>query len=253
MIPPWEQFPTYTRYTIGWRMGSGEQYRYDWSDFLKTLPVDFDPRLEYLRSHRPAPLNWGDTVLNVLYPATENDQKYGCSSTETAKLLELGVIEHDAAYQTWRNQQSGLKFPWSFPVAESPENAARYCMRDFWFFSRQLHNNRADVSIDQIPNHWASVRTQLETGKLGDVFPENGLLTISQMLCAGDIQPPWNFGLTPDDFADSFEMDVGFCDAYRLWIMTSFDDDKMIREMLSEFGIPNDWTDWINEQTNFGR
>jgi hypothetical protein len=115
-----------------------------------------------------------------------------------------------------------------------------------------LKDYRAKPPIKQIPSDWASIKTQLYTGELGEVSPENGLLTISQMLCAGEIRPPWQFGLTPDDCTDSFEMDMGFCDAYRMWLMSSFDDDQLIREMLNECGVPDDWTDWVNEETNYG-
>ena len=252
MNPPWEQFPTYGRSTIGWRMGDGEEYFFDWYNFVETIPTDYDSRLEYLRSHRPAPLNWGDAVLEVLYPDAETDQEFGCSPAETEKLLSLEVIKHDAAYETWLGHQTKLTFPWSFPVGGTPEEAALYCMRDFWFFSRRFNVSRGDISIDQIPANWASVQTQLETGQLGEVSPENGLLTISQMLCAGDVRPPWHFQLTPDDFECSFEIDMGYSDAYRMWIKCSFDDDKLIREMLDNSGVPGDWADWIHEQTNFG-
>lgn len=233
-------------------MGSGEQYRYDWYDFLETIPKDYNARIEYLRSHRPAPLNWGDSVLGVLYPDAETDEEFGCSSAETAKLLKLGVVEHDAAYKTWRSQQIKLTLPWELTENEGPEGLARYRMRDLWFFSRHLCENRSDLSTDEIPDSWASVQTQLETGRVGEVSPKNGLLTISQMLCAGDVQPPWELGLAPRNFADSFEMDMGYCDAYRLWIMSSFDDDKLIREMLVESGIPDEWVSWVDEQTSFG-
>jgi len=90
MIPPWEEFPTYERYTIGWRMGPGEDYLYKWYRFIENLKDDYDTRLNYLRRHRPAPLNWGDTVLSVLYPKSESDHEYGCSEAEIRKLLELG-------------------------------------------------------------------------------------------------------------------------------------------------------------------
>jgi len=251
MNPPWEQFPTYERYTIGWRMGSGEQYLYDWRDFLETIPKDRGSRIEYLRSHRPAPLNWGDSVLRVLYPDGETDEEFGCSPTEINELLELGAIEHDAAYKTWRNQQVDLTLPWQLAVNENPEAVARYCMRDFWFFSRHLDENRSDHSFGEIPDTWASVRTQLETANLGEIAPENGLLTIAQMLCAGDVKPPWELGLHPRNFTDSFEMDMGYCDAFRLWIMSSFDDDKMIREILGASGIPHEWASWVDEQLVF--
>ncbi len=85
-----------------------------------------------------------------------------------------------------------------------------------------------------------------------DVDPAQGLLTLAQMLCAGSVKPPWTLGLFPDDFTDSFEMDMGYSDAFRLWIMSAFDDDMLLREMLQKTQIPREWLDWIDEQADFG-
>ena len=251
MLPPWEAFPTYERYTIGWRMGAGEDYRYDWYTFIEMLPNDYDTRLAYLMRHRPAPLNWGDEVLAVLYPSTESDQEFDCSTEE---LLNLGLVKHDAAYQTWLKQQTAIVWPWSLPVSDTPAQAARYGTRCFWFFSRQLSAARqaGNIDFDDVPGAWRSVETQLLTGLLGDVNPTYGLMALAQMLCAGAVQPPWIFGLSPDDFTDSFEMDMGYCDAFRLWIMCAFDDDMLLCEMFEETGIPNAWVNWIDERARFG-
>lgn len=252
MQPPWQKFPTYERYTIGWRMGDGEGYRYDWYDFLKTIPADYESRLAYLREHRPAPINWGDSVLQVLNPDQETDEEFGCSEAEIKRLLDLQLIEHDVAYQTWRMQQREEAFPWRFPFGESPEKAARYWMRDFWFFSRRLSECRNAVDIQELPEEWTTLAEPMRSGELGNVDTNKGLSTIAQMLCAGEVLPPWNFGLNPADFADSYEMDMGFCDAFRLWVMCSFDDDKLLRIMLNEGnGIPSDWIDWVDQQATY--
>jgi hypothetical protein len=79
MIPPWEAFPTYERYTMGWRMGDGEDYFYDWHTFIEGLSNDYETRLNYLISHRPAPLNWCDHVFRVLCPEIDSKQKFRCS------------------------------------------------------------------------------------------------------------------------------------------------------------------------------
>jgi hypothetical protein len=253
MVPPWEAFPTYERYTLGWRMGSGEDYFFDWHTFIEKLSNDYETRLNYLKSHRPAPLNWCDHVFRVLYPGIESEQKYGCSAAETLKLLNLGLIEYDIAYHTWFKQQTGIEFPWS--ASKAPEDAARYNLREFWFFSRQLSAAREQgnfkIEIEDVPSKWQSVEFQLLTGHLGDINPKNGLLTLSQMLCAGSIQPPWKFSLSPDDCVDSVEMDMGYADAFQLWIMCAFDDDKLLRNMLQRNGIPDDWADWVNENGIF--
>lgn len=254
MLPPWEEFPTYERYTIGWRMGAGESYRHNWHKFIGKLPNDYDTRLNYLRRHRPAPLNWGDEVLAVLYPKIESEQEFGCSQGEILKLLNLGLIEHDAAYQTWLNKQSAIMWPWSCSLNNTPQEATRYITREFWFFSRQLNVARrlGNVEFDTVPDSWQSVETQILTGRLGHIEPTQGLLTLAQMLCAGSVKPPWALGLSPDDFTDSFEMDMGYSDAFSLWIMSAFDDDMLLREMLKKTQIPCEWMSWIDEQADFG-
>ena len=254
MVPPWEEFPTYERYTIGWRMGVGEDYRYKWYAFIEELPNDYDSRLDYLKRHRPAPLNWGDEFLAVLYPDTESDQQYGCSQAETLKLLELGLVAYDAAYRTWLAKQTNIVWPWLLPGSETPESATRYRTREFWFFSRQLDAVRGDAEVepDKLPRAWKAVEPQLLTGRLGEVDPTMGLLTLAQMLCAGAVQPPWTLGLSPNDFQDSFEMNMGYVDAFRLWMMCAFDDDKLLREMLKRTGIPSDWMEWVDQQAKLG-
>lgn len=39
--PPWLAYPTYTKYTMGWRMGYGEQYNYNFKAALRNKP-EFD-------------------------------------------------------------------------------------------------------------------------------------------------------------------------------------------------------------------
>jgi hypothetical protein len=55
LAPPWEQFPEYERHTIGWRMGTGEDWLGMWHVFLEQLDPAPDARLAYLRRHPPAP------------------------------------------------------------------------------------------------------------------------------------------------------------------------------------------------------
>ncbi len=252
MVPPWEQFPTYERYTIGWRMGAGEDYIYKWRNFINDLPDDYETRLGYFKRHRPAPLTWCDMVLHFLYPGIELDREFGCSQAEIQKLTNLNLIEVDAAYQTWLSNQSEIVWPWSF--SETPQHMVRYRTREFWFFSRQLNAARmlGDLKFEKIPNGWQGVERELLSGQLGDVDLTQGLLTLSQMLCAGDVKPPWNLGLSLKDFGNSFEMDMGFIDAFRLWMISSFDDKVLLQKILQETQVPNYWIDWVNKQTGFG-
>lgn len=246
MKPPWEVFPTYERYTIGWRMGVGEQYRYDWYDFLKTIPKKLQSRLAYLRRHRPAPINWGNSVYSVLYPDADYEDY---DKEKIPQLLELGVIEYDAAYNTWLKTQNEIVWPWTV-FSGGPQETARYSTRDFWFFSRQFKSETQHVNID-IPDAWQEIAKEIKTRKVGNVDLEKGLLTLAKMLCAGSVQPPWIFGLSLDDFEDNFEMDMGYVDAFRLWIMCSFDDGALLSDILKKFSVPDDWQSWIDEQCDF--
>lgn len=53
--PPWAVFPDYTAFTIGWRMGSGEWWRYEWFEWTEQALDDYESRLSYFRNHPPAP------------------------------------------------------------------------------------------------------------------------------------------------------------------------------------------------------
>jgi hypothetical protein len=64
--PPWARFPWISRYSIGWRMGSGESYMVLWSDFVDERIETTDEALEYLRRHPPAPRTWADWIAHWL-------------------------------------------------------------------------------------------------------------------------------------------------------------------------------------------
>ena len=252
MMPPWEAFPTYERYTIGWRMGSGEQYLHDWYDFLKTIPANFESRLAYLKHHRPAPLNWGNMVYHTLYPNSQQKYDADCKS-HIQNFLKLEIVEYDAAYQTWHNKQQKLVWPWTFSFFDTPEKAARYITREFWFFSRQLQSQRTSefVITEDIPSNWQDVRHEIQTGAVINIDPSKGLLTLAKMLCAGSVVPPWKLGLSLENFEDDFDMDMGYVDAFRLWIMCCFDDESLLSQVLKNSDINDEWQEWITEQYDF--
>ena len=245
IVPPWEAFPDYERYTIGWRMGGGEEYFHDWWNFIASLPLDFSSRLQYLQQNRPAPINWFDIVLKVLYPE-QNDIRYRDRNSEIPQLLNWRLIEYDVAFATWLQQQTEIRYPWT--MGNTPEEVARYSTRDFWFFCRQFNSDRT-VDIPEIPAAWWDIENNLRSGETGNLVPSQGLQTIAKMLCSGSILTPWQLGLNLDSCKNSYEMDMGYGDAYGLWLTSAFDDDKLIRQMLSKTSIPDEWNDWIEEKT----
>lgn len=55
MPPPWLAFPNIERYSIGWRMGSGEDYIYRFADWLESLS---EAERSTYRQLFPEPITW---------------------------------------------------------------------------------------------------------------------------------------------------------------------------------------------------
>lgn len=56
-LPPWEVFPDIGRYSIGWRMGSGEDYWHAFAEWYSNLSAT--DRANFRASY-PAPEGWED-------------------------------------------------------------------------------------------------------------------------------------------------------------------------------------------------
>ncbi|AGP38585.1 hypothetical protein BE04_35610 [Sorangium cellulosum] len=256
LAPPWERFPDYERHTIGWRMGAGEDWMGMWSVFLEQLAPDPGTRIAYLRRHPPAPISWADAVHEVLYPAErgdddgdeDEDDEPTAAVERRSALLEQGLIASDVAFATWLGQQTGVSWPWERSPA--PEDAARYNTRELWFWSRQVAELRRGRgwAPPAVPAPWRACARALETGDAGAIDPQRGLLSLAQLLCAGHVDAPWQLGLSLADFADSFEDDMGYVDAFRLWGMSAFDDAEQLRRYLEATRMPPGWQDWVAEQ-----
>lgn len=272
LAPPWERFPEYERHSLGWRMGAGEDWLGLWSVFLEQLGPDLETRVAYLRRHAPAPINWADAVHRVLHPAErggddgdgsddtdEGDDGDECDDGDVADptvaaerraaLLEQGLIASDIAFTTWLGQQKDVRWPWEHDA--TPEDAARYSTRELWFWSRQVAELRRGGNgwtPPVVPEAWRACAHALETGDAGPVDPRLGLLSLARMLCAGYVKAPWELGLSLADFADSFDNDMGYVDAFRLWGMSAFDDAFHLRRYLDATRAPAEWADWAAEQ-----
>lgn len=249
LAPPWERFPTYERYTIGWRMGGGEDWLSLWHLFLDGLGPDSDVRLAYLRRHPPAPVTWADAVHEVLYPGADGAEREDDAAVLAERceaLRRIGLIASDAAYRTWLVRQEGIRWPWA--DAETPEVAARYWTRNIWFWSRQVAGLRAGPGWEPpaVPSRWQACAVPLRTGEVRSPDTGKGLLTLARMLAAGRVTPPWQLGLTPADFADSFDDEMGYADAFRLWGMSALDDREQLQPYLSD--APEAWRRWCAEQ-----
>ncbi|WP_019011150.1 hypothetical protein [Deinococcus aquatilis] len=250
LAPPWARFPDYERHTIGWRMGEGEDWIELWSAFLEQLPQDHDTRTAYLQRHPPAPVSWADTVHHVLFPLEQGDDNDSDEDDlnrvqRRTALLEQGLIASDIAYSTWLGQQTRVCWPWEHN--ETPEDAARYSTREFWFWSRQVAALRraGGWTPPTMPDAWQACRHALESGEADAIQLHQGLLSLAVMFCAGQVWAPWQLGLSLDEFEDSFENDMGYVDAFHLWGMSAFDDAGHLRRYLMSTQAPAAWAVWI--------
>tara|TARA_Y100001956_G_scaffold77791_1_gene88681 strand:+ start:316 stop:636 length:321 start_codon:yes stop_codon:yes gene_type:complete len=53
--PPWTAFPEYERYSVGWRMGPGEDYWHAFHQWIRSLDR---PDVDKFVSAYPEPENW---------------------------------------------------------------------------------------------------------------------------------------------------------------------------------------------------
>lgn len=252
MKPIWEKFPTFEKYTIGWRMGYGEVYKYKWHDFINAIPTDYKSRLNYLKDHRPAPINRSDLVLNILYPGMGYDHyDFEPEDKKQQEIMDLGLITDDAAYKTWILQQSRINWPWL--GKQTPENTARYSPREFWFFSRQLKaaKKTEEIQICRLPKAWRCLEGELNTGKIEKMDFSRGLMTLAQMLCVGSVKAPWQLGIPFDELKNTFADHMGYADAFRLWLISAFDDNQLVWKMFDKAEVPEDWMKWMEEETDY--
>ncbi len=83
MTPPWQEFPKIKRYSIGWRMGDGEDYICKWSDWIKTL--DESQKLEYFHQYKPHNLSWLDYVVFAFGYDMDKNSPFDIQSQDHAR------------------------------------------------------------------------------------------------------------------------------------------------------------------------
>lgn len=237
--PPWAICPTLERYTIGWRMGYGEGAMYAFSTFLDGIGPSLEARLALLKRHPPAPYTWADWIDGVLFNPDNRLDDWSPSDPEARLRLDWqiqqGLIASDIAYPTWVAKLQGRqRLPWEdSPATESPAETARYNTREFAFISRQL----SEHPLPEPPIAW----------RLSEpVPPSQGLLCLAQQLLSGQVRPPWEFGLETDAFKDTYDDDMGYADAFRLWTVSAFDDAEHFQRYLGSFSNPpQSWRRWL--------
>ena len=243
VAPPWTRFPTYERYTIGWRMGAGEDYIHLWHAYVGTLSTR-DALLTHLRRHGPAPMTWGDMIGWKLYP----DADHG-DAVPMPELLELGLVASDAALDQFagslaRGDQRDPTWTWH----ESPEQAARYLTRELGLHARHHHERRAPrtfVDAADLAPGWAHMVDALNSGELPPLDTTQGLASLAIACAANHVPGPWTLGMSLGDYEDSFDMDMNYVDAFRLWLMSCVDDLEQLDRLLGPDEVPEDWRAWM--------
>ena len=259
LAPPWARFPDYTRTTIGWRMGYGEDWMHMWHRWLRRLP-DVAAKRAYLLRHRLAPRTWANLVHMILEP---DDFQSQLPDAIVEAMIRDGLVADDVAFDSWVAQETAaggtIPAPWSARM-ESPASAARYATRTLGFMARwALVQRSRDPSGSWIaawgepPAAWAAFATAAATGEAGRL-PElnDGMARIAmELAAAGAPSTPWALGLGVEDYTDSYEQsEMSYTDGWVLWVNSTFDDPPTWRAYLRHRGlISRAWEQLILDET----
>ena len=250
VAPPWVKYPHYERFTIGWRMGGGEDHLHLWGHYLKTLG-DEDARLRHLRRHGLAPMNWSASVLSALRPALYGELDEGADATRELLALELGLAASDVAVENFGAALARGDAPApSWVSGQAPASSARYGLRELWFHGRLHHRarRRGDAVYLELAPSWSHLTDALRSGTLPQLDASRGLASIAAACVAGEVPGPWSLGMELGDFADTFDTSMNYVDAYRLWLMSCIDDSAQLEGLLDAQGAPVAWRAWAFEQ-----
>jgi hypothetical protein len=196
IAPPWEKYPTYERYTIGWRMGAGETWLGFVRLFLEQLGPKRSAREAYLRRHHAAPYTWADWVSDILCEDAKEDEEepiLGVNDETIARLAAEGWIEKDASFQIYEARFEAPCWPWTW-IDQTPAEAARYWTRDLAFWSRLSAEVRGAVPREVAPP-WRAFAQLLSTPKQNPTPLKHGLDALANFLAMGWPKAPWALGL----------------------------------------------------------
>ena len=218
LAPPWARLPQCERDSLGWRMGMGESWLMMWAEFLRRMPADAQTRAAYLRRHWPAPHPWAGAVARVLgWPPIEEqdeDRQQALERERLEALVSMGLVASDCAFEAWCALDEWAD--WS-PWDSSPQEAARDQTRELWFWGRRQRllapERRQPPPPSREPESWAQcVATPVSEASAR----HGGLWALAGMLARGEVCPPWALGLSVSQARDSFELDMGYVDAFGL-------------------------------------
>jgi hypothetical protein len=87
--PPWVKYPTIPCYSIGWRMGYGEDYMLTWMGAIEQC--DVDARIAYLKNYLPLPVSWLVWIASYCGHRTHYQNWTENSMTAVTLMEELGM------------------------------------------------------------------------------------------------------------------------------------------------------------------
>jgi len=250
--PPWAIYPSIAYGSIGWRMGTGEEYWRAWRAYAASRLADFPSALAYLQRHPRAPRTWCFFLASWLAPLASANPR-GKLVFERATVDELGLLGDDVAYETFvRNahRQGGVTAPWTWPrPAASPAEAWRYLTRELGWWARWLGAGCADRAAwldaqPAAPAPWAALASALG-GRLDEPLwaeVHGGAAQLIRWIVAhGALPPPWIGGHAPRTqvtFGDDVADDV---DRWTWWVLETFDDAATWRRYLDRWPPPSSW------------
>ncbi|MCB9741920.1 MAG: hypothetical protein H6741_23370 [Alphaproteobacteria bacterium] len=220
--PPWARFPGYTRTTLGWRMGHGEEYRWAHEHWFKAQGWDREGRIAYFRRHPPAPYTWADALGQHLD---------GEDALEAEALAELGLVAEDVAAGTWALRHAPAFRPWS--SRDEPVTYAWLHARELAFFCRWAAGLRAEGSLQAWldeqppPPAWQAFGRAL----LGDLavakaapMEQGWRRVMLECGARGAAPPPWSPGVPAPNRDRVHGREVGYADAWMRLQEASVDD-----------------------------
>lgn len=125
MTPLWFEYPGFSRYCIGWRMGAGEDYRYEFIKWYKKLTIE---EQEHYKQMFPTPIGW----LGWYEEEFTNNDIYD----EEGLLLwsEKGDLKYSLE-SIYTKYQKGEKLEYIFFWGHQPSkdgSISRTCLSQWW-------------------------------------------------------------------------------------------------------------------------
>ena len=126
MPPLWLMYPAISRYSIGWRMGYGESYRYDLGDWLKTLKEE--EKKEY-RKLFPLPKLWRGWYSDEVKEEDEENFYFSNDNTYIEFWRENGKPEYSPV--SLRGKKNKYIFFWGHTPSKD-EEIKKSCFSQWW-------------------------------------------------------------------------------------------------------------------------